>query len=54
MYTIQEIVAASDKIFDKKYSPALVEAALKAANISMTSIEKAVEIVKKFANRRLG
>lgn len=53
MYTINEIVAASDRLFGKKYSPALVAAALKAANITMTSKEEAVKIVEKFANRRL-
>ena len=54
MYSIDEIVAANDKLFGRRYTPALVAAALKAANVTMTSKEEAIKIVEKFANRRVG
>ena len=54
MYSIEEIVAASEKLFGTKYSPALVEAALKTSKLKTFSREKAIEIVEEFANRRLG
>ncbi len=54
MYSIDEIVAASEKLFGRKYFPALVAAALKSAKVTMTSKEEAIKIVEKFANRRVG
>lgn len=51
MYTIQELINASRKIFDA--SPVLVEAALKLTGRTKFELSEAKEIVAAFANREV-
>jgi len=53
MYTKAEIVAATTKLFGKKYTPALVEAALKSSKAEKFSVDEAKKIVEEFANKKI-
>lgn len=53
MYSKAEIVAATQKLFGKKYTQALVEAALKSSKAEKFSVEEAKKIVEEFANKKI-
>ena len=53
MYSIGDIVAASEKLFGGKYSAALIAAALKHSKKENFTKEEAIEIVDAFANRKV-
>lgn len=53
MYTKTEIVAATQKLFGKKYTPALVEAALKSSKSEKFTVDEAKKIVEEFAEQKI-
>ena len=53
MYSASDIVAASEKLFGRKYSAALIAAALKDSKKENFTKEEAIEIVDAFANRKV-
>lgn len=53
MYTKAEIVAATQKLFGKKYTPALVEAALKSSKAEKFTVDEAKKIVEEFAEQKI-
>ena len=53
MYTKEEIVAATQKLFGKKYTPALVEAALKSSKAEKFTVDEAKKLLRNFQSKKL-